>query len=93
MLRPARSAQGKYIAEVYYIRDETGEVISFRQPGQAQFERVTLEETERRLQRLKDEQGENLYVKIIIPENSGLTYNEAWTFTRRILGKYDYYYQ
>ena len=37
--------------------------------------------------------GQDLYVKIIIPEDSGLTYNEAWTFMRGLLVKYDYYYQ
>ena len=42
---------------------------------------------------LKHEHGKNLYVKIIIPEDSGLTYNEAWEFMRQLLVKYDYYYQ
>jgi hypothetical protein len=32
-------------------------------------------------------------VKIIIPEDSGLSYNQAWVFTRDMLNKYDYYYQ
>jgi hypothetical protein len=32
-------------------------------------------------------------VKVIIPEDSGLSYNEAWTFTQDILTSYDYYYQ
>jgi hypothetical protein len=32
-------------------------------------------------------------VKVIIPGDSGLSYNEAWNFTRDILSKYDYYYQ
>jgi len=31
--------------------------------------------------------------KSIIPEESGLTYNEAWGFMKKILEKYDYYYQ
>ena len=32
-------------------------------------------------------------MKLIIPEDSGLSYTEAWTFTRDILGQYDYYYE
>ena len=93
LIKPSRSAQGKYIVEVYYVKSESGDVIRFRQPGQSEYEQVSLEETERRLDQIKAEQGDNLYVKIIIPQDSGLTYTEAWNFTRRLLVKYDYYYQ
>jgi hypothetical protein len=34
-----------------------------------------------------------LYVKVIIPDNSGLSYNEAWRFTNDMLTRYDYYSQ
>ena len=54
---------------------------------------VSLAEVEKRLAQLKQQQGKNLYVKIIIPQDSGLTYNEAWQFMRNLLVKYDYYYQ
>ena len=93
LIKPARSAKGKHIAQVYYIKDDSGVVIRYRQPGDAGFSRLSLAEVEKRLDRLKREQGENLYVKIIIPEDSGLTYNEAWEFMRKLLVKYDYYYQ
>ena len=93
LIKPARSARGKYIAEVYYVKGESGNVIRYREPGDAGFSRLDLDEVESRLARLKREQGENLYVKIIIPEDSGLTYNEAWNFMRNLLVKYDYYYQ
>ena len=93
LIKPARSARGKYIAEVYYVKGQSGNVIRYRQPGDAGFSRLSLEQVEQRLAQLKQEQGENLYVKIIIPEDSGLTYNEAWNFMRNLLVKYDYYYQ
>ncbi len=93
LIKPARSAKGKYIAEVYYIKDETGDVIRYKQPGYANFINLSLAEVEKRLDKLKEQKGEDLYVKIIIPEKSGLTYNEAWTFMRSLLAKYDYYYQ
>ncbi len=93
LIKPARSAKGKHIAQVYYIKDDSGIVIRYRQPGDTGFSRLSLAEVEERLDRLKREQGENLYVKIIIPEDSGLTYNEAWEFMRKLLVKYDYYYQ
>jgi chromosome segregation ATPase len=93
LIKPARSAKGKHIAQVYYIRGESGEVIRYRQPGDSGFSRLSLAEVEKRLDKLKAEYGKDLYVKIIIPENSGLTYNEAWAFMRKLLVKYDYYYQ
>ena len=38
------------------------------------------------------ELGDELYVKVVIPDDSGLTYNEAWDFTKTVLTDYDYYY-
>ena len=93
LIKPARSAQGKYIAEVYYVKSGSGYVIRYREPGDAGYSRLSLEEVEKRLSGLKADKGEDLYVKIIIPENSGLSYSEAWEFMRNLLVKYDYYYQ
>jgi chromosome segregation ATPase len=93
LIKPARSAKGKYIVEVYYIRGSVGEIIRYKQPGNADFIDLSLAQVEKRLTKLKQEKGSNLYVKIIIPTDSGLTYNEAWEFMRNLLAKYDYYYQ
>ena len=93
LIKPARSAKGKYIAEVYYVKGQAGNVIRYRQPGDKEFSTLSLAEVEQRLDKLKREHGKNLYVKIIIPQDSGLTYNEAWQFMRSLLVKYDYYYQ
>ena len=93
LIKPARTARGKHIAQVYYVKGEDGNVIRYRQPGDSEFSRLTLAEVEQRLDKLKREHGKNLYVKIIIPEESGLAYNEAWEFMRKLLVKYDYYYQ
>jgi len=93
LIKPARSAKGKYIAEVYYIKGAGGEVIRYKKPGDAKFIDLSLAEVEKRLAKLKIEKGDDLYVKVIIPTDSGLTYNEAWEFMRNLLAKYDYYYQ
>ena len=93
LIKPARSAKGKYIAEVYYIKGNNGKVIRYKQPGDSKLVDLPLAEVEKRLSRLKAEQGKDLYVKIIIPQDSGLTYSEAWDFMRNLLVKYDYYYQ
>ena len=68
LIKPARSARGKFIAQVYYIKDESGDVIRYKEPGDREFTRLSLPEVEERLAKLKQEQGENLYVKIIIPD-------------------------
>lgn len=93
LIKPARSARGKYIAEVYYVKGQSGNVIRYRQPGDEDYSRLSLAEVENRLSKLKAEHGNNLYVKIIIPKDSGLSYSEAWQFMRNLLVKYDYYYQ
>ncbi len=93
LIKPARSARGKYITEVYYIKGESGKIIRYKEPGDAGFTNLPLNEVEKRLARLKAEKGNDLYVKIIIPQDSGLTYSEAWDFMRSLLVKYDYYYQ
>lgn len=93
LIKPARSANGKHIAQVYYVKDDSGVIIRYRQPGDTDFSQLSLAEVESRLAILKREYGEELYIKIIIPEDSGLTYNEAWEFMRKLLVKYDYYYQ
>ncbi len=93
LIKPARSAKGKFIAEVYYVKGKQGEIIRYKQPGDAGYVNLTLAEVEERLDILKKQKGKDLYVKIIIPQKSGLTYNEAWTFMRNLLVKYDYYYQ
>jgi DNA repair exonuclease SbcCD ATPase subunit len=93
LVKPARSAQGKYVAEVYYNKQGSDENIRFKEPGDEVFTNLTLAQVEQRLDVLKQVKGQDLYVKIIIPEDSGLTYNEAWDFMRKLLQKYDYYYQ
>jgi chromosome segregation ATPase len=93
LIKPARSAKGKYVAEVYYVKEKDGKIIRFKQPGDKELQNLTLTQVEKKLDKLKAEKGKDLYVKIIIPKDSGLTYNEAWSFMKNLLDKYDYYYQ
>jgi chromosome segregation ATPase len=94
LIKPARSAKGKYVAEVYYVKEKDDKkVIRFKEPHESAYRTLPLAKVESRLQQLKQEKGADLYVKIIIPKNSGLTYNEAWNFMKSLLDKYDYYYQ
>nr|CAA6817348.1 MAG: Unknown protein [uncultured Thiotrichaceae bacterium] len=89
LLKPTRSSKGKTVVDVMY--SQSGYRI--RKPGEAAYRTVGQAVMNRELAALKSAHGTDLYVKIIIPENSGLSYNKAWVFTRDILNKYDYYYQ
>lgn len=89
LLKPTRSSKGKTTVDVIYQRSG----YRMRKPGAADYRDVSKVTLERELSLLKEQHGTDLYVKIIIPENSGLSYNEAWRFTSEMLNKYDYYYQ
>ena len=93
LIRPARSSEGKEVVAVQYSHKDGEYRIAFKDLDSDQFELLGNDQLHQRLQDLKKRWGEKLYVKIIIPEDSGLSYNEAWTFTQDILSRYDYYYQ
>ncbi len=89
LLRPARSPKNKQVVEVVYQKGG----YQVRKPGEFAYRSVDNATLNSELSTLKEQYKTDLYVKIIIPESSGLSYNEAWRFTRDMLNKYDYYYQ
>jgi len=89
LLRPARSPKGKQVVEVVY---QSGGY-TVRKPGEAAARAVGRDALDSELGGLKAQYGTDLYVKVIIPDNSGLSYNEAWRFTNDMLTHYDYYSQ
>lgn len=93
LFQPARSAAGKQVVTVRYEKRGGSNRISYKSKESEEFEVLTAGALEQRLDNLKKEYPNRLYVKIVIPEDSGLSYTEAWGFTRSILDKYDYYYQ
>jgi hypothetical protein len=93
LIKPARSTKGKYTVTVDYERIKGKERIRFKDSADSDYTQVTEKQLHQKLAKLKKKYPESLYVRIIIPEKSGLTYNEAWTFMIDILKKYDYYYQ
>jgi chromosome segregation ATPase len=93
LIKPARMAKGKYVVSVNYERVNGKERIRFKDSGQENYTVVTNKQLHSKLAKLKKKYPKKLYIKIVIPEESGLTYNEAWTFMRGLLQKYDYYYQ
>jgi chromosome segregation ATPase len=93
LLRPARSSKGKYIATVTYKKVSGKKTIRLKTGPNAPYKTVSRQELHKALKKLKKKHGTDLYVKIIIPDNSGLSYNEAWRFTSTLQKKYDYYFQ
>lgn len=93
LIKPARSAKGKYVVEVRYEKRGKYYHIRYKDPGDESYTAVTRKELETHLAGMKDKHPRKLYIKIIIPSDSGLSYNEAWRFTTEILAEYDYYHQ
>jgi hypothetical protein len=93
LVRPARSALGKQVASVQYLRTGGELRYLFKDIGGTRWERMSRDDLFARLEVLKVRLGDELYVKVVIPDDSGLTYNEAWDFTKAVLSRFDYYYE
>ncbi len=93
LIKPSRTAKGKYVVSVNYQRVKGKERIRFKDSGEDNYTVVSNKQLHKKLADLKKKYQKKLYIKIIIPKESGLTYNEAWTFMNETLNKYDYYYQ
>jgi len=93
LVKPARSAQGKHVVTVRYWKEGKYYQIRIKDAGEDDYRVVSRKQLHEELSSLKERFGKNLYVKLIIPDDSGLSYNEAWGFTFDILKKYDYYHQ
>ena len=92
LIKPARTSKGKYVVEVFYSKDGNKDVYKVRDSGQSSSTVVSQNELHKRLAKLKKQHDKNLYIRLIFPEDSKLSYNDAWTFSKEILGKYDYYH-
>ena len=93
LFRPARSAEGKHVVAVRYWKDGDYYQLRVKDMDEEDYRVTSREELNRELAALKEKHGNKLYVKLIIPDDSGLSYNEAWGFTVEILDRYDYYHQ
>ncbi len=93
LIRPARSPEGHHLVEVRYYKRKGRPHIEWRDAGTGNFQPVSLKRLEALLAKLKAKYAEGLYVKVILPKNSGLSFSEAWRFTNALHRKYDYYFQ
>lgn len=92
LIKPARTAKGKYVVSVNFERINGKERIRFKDSGDKNYTVVTEKQLHSKLAKIKKKHPKKLYIKIVIPKESGLTYSEAWTFMKSLLHKYDYYY-
>jgi hypothetical protein len=92
LVRPARSSMGKQVASVQYLREDGQFRYLMKGIGADNWEEMPRNEMFRRLGALNKRWGDELYIKIVIPDDSGLSYNEAWGFTKVVLSEFDYYY-
>ncbi len=91
LIKPARTSKGKHIVEVFYTKKGAADLYKIKDAGQKSTTVVNQKELHSRLARLKKKYGNKLYIRLIFPEDSKLSYNEAWKFSKEVLGKYDYY--
>ena len=93
LVRPARSSAGRHVIEVRYWKEDGEYRVSWREDTEQPFQPIGRSQLDKVLQRLSGEHENGLYVKVIFPENSGLSYNEAWEFTSHLHSNYDYYFK
>lgn len=93
LVRPARSSSGRHLVEVRYWKKDGNYQVSWREGGEGDYQAISRNRLDKVLTRLAERKENGLYVKVIFPENSGLSYNEAWEFTSHLHGKYDYYFK
>jgi len=92
LVRPARTAKGKFVVMVRVSKVKDQVRTELKIPGQTGFSAVGRTRLNQHLSDLRQQHPHDMYVKIIFPENSGLSYSEAWKLTESLLRKYDYYY-
>ncbi len=93
LLRPARSAKEKFVVAVIYTKYKGRSVYRLRTHSKGEYKNVSRRQLERKMTKLKKQHSSNLYVKVVIPKNSGLSYSEALKFTSFMQKSYDYYFQ
>lgn len=93
LVRPARTPAGRYLVEVRYTKPADSIIVEYQTQDKEGYSPISQAALEKLLAELKQKQTNGLYIKVIFPENSGLTFTEAWELTSHLHGQYDYYFQ
>jgi len=92
LLRPARSPKNKHVVEVLYNSEGVRRIYGLREDHTSAWKKMPRNALEQQLASLKQQYGAKLYVRIMIPDDSDISFNEAWDFTHQMLKRYDYYH-
>ena len=92
LVKPARTSRGKVVAQVFHSKVDGRHFFKVKLPGSEQAVEISEIQLHKHLADLKQRFPKKLYIKIIFPDNSGLSHSEAWKFTNQMLVKYDSYY-
>ncbi len=92
LIRPARSAKGRTVVTLRHGKAADALYYDLQLPGESTYTRVIETELHRQLQIQLSEHGDKLYLKLVYPRTSGLSYDEAFKFRNSVLNRYDYYY-
>lgn len=77
LIKPARTEKAKYVVSVNYERINGKERIRFKDASDKNYTSLTEKKLHSKLAKLKKKYPKKLYIKIVIPKESGLSYNEA----------------
>lgn len=92
LIKPARSRKGKRIAEIHYLNASNKVSYRLKEPGKRSLIKLNRTQLYRRLAQLQKVNPKDLYIKIVFPEGSQVTHDEAWRVTKGLLSRFDYYY-
>lgn len=93
LLRPARSSKGKYVVTLRHGKSNGNLYYDYRLPSDSGYTRLSEAQMHQRLNAVLNDKGDDLFVKLVYPKTSGLSFEEAYEFRNSVLGKYDYYYR
>lgn len=93
LVRPARSARGRYRVEVRYWKRNGVYRIAWREGTAERFQSVSREQLDEILMRLDQQHDQGLYIRVVLPDDSDLSHSEAWQFTLYLHQRYDYYFK
>ena len=93
LVRPARSPADRHMVEVRYWKEDSQYRIAWHEGSKGEFQPISHKHLDRVLSHLLEQYPNGLYMKVIFPKNSGLSYNEAWKFTNHLHRHYDYYFR
>jgi len=93
LLKPARSAKGRHVVMLRHGKVNGELFYEVKNQGDAGFRNVGFAGMNRELDALLKEHGDRLFLRLVYPKESGLSYNEAYEFSNEVLKEYDYYYR